>query len=243
MTGTVFKVVSILLSYPTKELHEAMPEIRQVIEALPVNRAVRDPLSSLAKDIGHRDIYDAQERYVFLFDRTRSLSLHLFEHVHGESRDRGQAMVDMMAMYEEDGFEIEARELPDYLPMFLEYLSTKPVADAISLLGQTSHILAAIRERLSARKSIYVNAFKALESLAKLKPDSKLVNDLLQVPDDDPSDLEALDEIWEEEVVTFGGNAGEDNCGLGRMKKQYRAARRKPPDAVQLPKPENPNHV
>ena len=243
MTVTVFKVASLLLSYPTKELHEAMPEIERAVDPITLNKSIKESLSSLANDIGQRNIYDAQERYVFLFDRTRSLSLHLFEHVHGESRDRGQAMVDLLAMYEEDGFDIEAKELPDYLPMFLEYLSTKPLAEAISLLGQIAHIIAVLRARLTARKSVYVNVFTALDSLANLKPDSKLVDDLLKLPDDDPADLEALDKIWEEEAVTFGGNAGEDNCGLGRMKKQYRAARRKPQGAVQLPKTENPNHV
>ncbi|MEJ2459788.1 MAG: hypothetical protein P8Y58_17260 [Novosphingobium sp.] len=50
---------------------------------------------ALIDDLVTRDLYDAQERYVLLFDRTRKLSLHLFEHVHGESRDRGQAMVDL----------------------------------------------------------------------------------------------------------------------------------------------------
>ena len=112
-------------------------------------------LGRLADDIGGRDAYDAQERYVLLFDRTRSLSLHLFEHVHGESRDRGQAMVDLMAMYEEDGFEIDTKELPDYLPMFLEYLSMKPRAEAVQLLDETAHILAALRERLKKRQSVY----------------------------------------------------------------------------------------
>ncbi len=243
MTVSVFKIVSVLLSYPSKEIHEAMPEIVQIVNEMPINKPIRESLYSLASDIGERDIYDVQERYVYLFDRTRSLSLHLFEHVHGESRDRGQAMVDMLAMYEKDGFEIGTRELPDYLPMFLEFLSTKPITEALSLLGQTSHILVAIRERLTKRKSIYVNAFSVLISLAKMKPDPKLVNELLQIPDDDPKDLDALDKIWEEEVVTFGGGTSTDNCGLERMKKQIRAAQRRPPDAVQNTNTENPSHV
>lgn len=240
---TVFKVVSLLLSYPTEELLEAMPEIRQAIDDSPLDRTGKAALGRLADDIGGRDAYDAQERYVLLFDRTRSLSLHLFEHVHGESRDRGQAMVDLMAMYEEDGFEIGSKELPDYLPMFLEYLSMKPRAEAVRLLDETAHILAALRERLKKRQSVYADAFVALESMARQKPDAGLLKDLLQAPDDDPTDLDALDRIWEEEVVTFGGNADGDDCGLVRLKKQIRAGRRRPADAATPPNAEGTNHV
>ncbi len=243
MNGIAYKVVSLLLSYPTKELLEAMPEIRCAIDASSLKKPIKASLNCLVDDIGHRDVYDAQERYVFLFDRTRSLSLHLFEHVHGESRDRGQAMVDMMAMYEADGFELGTKELPDYLPMFLEYLSTKPEAEARHLLGQTSHILAALHERLKSRQSVYAEAFAALEAITRQKPDPKLLNDLLQTPDDDPTDLEALDKIWEEEAVTFGGNAGEGACGLGRLKTQIRAAQRKPSQEVRSPNSEYGNHV
>jgi len=167
---------------------------------------------------------------VFLFDRTRTLSLHLFEHVHGESRDRGQAMVDLMAMYEADGFEIDARELPDFLPMFLEYLANKLESEARELLGQTVHIITVLKQRLRKRDSVYVNAFVALETIARGKPDAKLVRELLAVPEDDPNDLEALDRIWEEEAVTFGGNAGEGACGTDRIQRQMRAHQRKPDD-------------
>ena len=192
-------------------------------------------MKRLADDIAGLDLYDAQERYVFLFDRTRSLSLHLFEHVHGESRDRGQAMVDLMAMYEKDGFEIDAKELPDYLPMFLEYLSMKPADEASELLGQTAHIIAALRERLKKRKSVYVNAFGVLEALALGKPDAALLAELLEAPEDNPDDLEALDRVWEEEAVTFGGNAGENACGPDRLQRQIRASHRKPADMAQAP--------
>lgn len=240
---TVLKVVSLLLSYPSEELLEAMPGIRQAIDEAPLDASGKAALGRLADDLGGRDAYDAQERYVLLFDRTRSLSLHLFEHVHGESRDRGQAMVDLMAMYGEDGFEIAAKELPDYLPMFLEYLSTKPRAEAVRLLDETAHILAALRERLQKRRSVYAGAFVALESLARQKPDAGLVRDLLNTPDDDPTDLEALDRVWEEEVVTFGGNTGESDCGLVRLKKQIRAGRRRPANAATPPNAESTNHV
>jgi len=229
--NTVLKVISLLLSYPTEELQTGVPELKAALRSSRIGDRERLLIDRLADDIVRLDLYDAQERYVFLFDRTRSLSLHLFEHVHGESRDRGQAMVDLLAMYEADGFDIDARELPDYLPMFLEYLSVKPADEASRLLGQTAHILAALRERLKKRNSIYANAFAVLEALARGKPDARLLRELLDSPEDDPEDLEALDRVWEEEAVTFGGNAGENACGPDRLQRQIRASRRKPSDA------------
>lgn len=231
----ILKIVSLLLTYPTAELHAGLRELKAALGDAALDRNRRLLLERLIDDIAAFDLYDAQERYVFLFDRTRSLSLHLFEHVHGESRDRGQAMVDLMAMYEADGFTIDAKELPDYLPLFLEYLSVKPADEAGELLGQTAHIIATLRERLKKRKSIYANAFAVLEALARGKPDAKLTRELLAVPEDDPADLEALDRVWEEEAVTFGGNAGENACGPDRLQRQMRAHHRKPADTTQAP--------
>lgn len=229
------KIVSLLLTYPTADVHAALPDLKAALGSTTLDKSRRLLLERLIDDIAGCDPYDAQERYVFLFDRTRSLSLHLFEHVHGESRDRGQAMVDLMAMYEADGFTIGAKELPDYLPMFLEYLSVKPADEAGELLSQTAHILTALRERLKKRKSVYANAFAVLEALARGKPDAKLTRELLAMPEDDPADLEALDRVWEEEVVTFGGNTGENACGPDRLQRQMRAHHRKPADPTQAP--------
>jgi len=227
--NTTLKVLSLLLTYPTEELLKGLPELKEALaEDAALGGRELKLVTRLIDDIARLDLYDAQERYVFLFDRTRTLSLHLFEHVHGESRDRGQAMVDLMAMYEADGFEIDAKELPDFLPMFLEYLSNKPDAEARELLGQTAHIITVLKQRLRKRDTVYVNAFVALETIARGKADAKLVRELLAVPEDDPNDLEALDRIWEEEAVTFGGNAGEGTCGTDRIQRQMRAHQRKP---------------
>lgn len=225
---TALKTASILLSYPTPEIHTALPELAEILEkGNQSDKRETRLLVQLARNIAEGDLYDMQERYVHLFDRTRSLALHLFEHVHGESRDRGQAMVDLMAVYEENGLVIDEKELPDYLPLFLEYLSTRPEAEAREMLSQTLHIITALRERLKKRKSIYANVFLALETFAKAKPDQGLVDTILARPEDDPDDLEALDAIWEEEVVTFGGNSGENDCGPDRMQRQLRASQRK----------------
>jgi len=219
-----FKVLSALLSYPTGELQQAAPELAAAVDAealLP--RGVRRQLQTLIDDIASGDLYDLQERYTLLFDRTRSLSLHLFEHVHGESRDRGQAMIDLKAMYEKNGLSIDARELPDFLPLFLEFLASRPAPEACTTLGQPAHILAALAERLRKRGSPYEAAFRALTALAAAKPKAEDLTALLQEPDPDPLDLKALDAAWEDEPVTFGPGANSCKDGLvARM----RAARR-----------------
>ena len=212
-----FKVLSALLAYPSVELQQATADLRTVVEteAL-VPAAIRRQLDVLLADLAEGDIYDLQERYVLLFDRTRSLSLHLFEHVHGESRDRGQAMVDLLAMYEDKGLAAVKNELPDYLPLFLEFLATLPQAEACDLLGQPAHILGALAERLRKRGSPYEAVLRALVALSSVKPTGEEVSALLALPDPDPLDLAALDAAWEDEAVQFGPGAS-DSCKDGLM--------------------------
>ena len=136
------KTISALLCYPSEDVQAAIPELQAAVaseKALP--KETEDALSGLLKEYATGDIYDLQERYVLLFDRTRSLSLHLFEHVHGESRDRGQAMVDLAQLYEKHGLAVSANELPDFMPLFLEFLSAIPSAEARQHLSETVHIL------------------------------------------------------------------------------------------------------
>jgi nitrate reductase delta subunit len=224
-----FKAFSVLLTYPTAELQQACGEISEEIETettLPFS--VRDQLHKLLTELATDDIYDLQERYVLLFDRTRSLSLHLFEHVHGESRDRGQAMIDLKAQYEKANLFMGAAELPDFLPLFLEFLSTLPAREARDMLGQPAHILAAMAERLRKRHSPYEAVFRALVALAAAKPKETEVSALLALPDPDANDLAALDAAWEDEQVTFGPGAS-DGCKDGLITR-IRGALRPAPD-------------
>ncbi|WP_428028564.1 nitrate reductase molybdenum cofactor assembly chaperone, partial [Altererythrobacter sp.] len=164
--------------------------------------------NGLLDEVAEGDLYDLQERYILLFDRSRSLSLHLFEHIHGESRDRGQAMVDLAEHYERHGLVLSAKELPDFLPLFLEFLATRPLPEALELLEQPLHVIAALGERLRKRKSAYAWVLLALESIARGKPSQAVLDELLAAPDDDPEDLQALDRAWEDQPVTFGPGAG-----------------------------------
>ncbi len=224
------KVLSALLTYPSEELQIAADELKSMLakEAILPERH-RSTIAALIDDIAGRDLFDAQERYILLFDRTRSLSLHLFEHVHGESRDRGQAMVDLIKLYEDGGYSPTTKELPDFLPLFLEYAATRAPAEALELIGQPGHVFAALRERLAKRKSPYEAVFAALVALSKAKLDETALAALREEPDPEPDDLEALDAAWEDEEVTFGPGAAKNACGVDSLASKLRQARRPAP--------------
>ncbi len=234
------KVLSALLTYPTPELQDAIPELRNALDVegvLPSRNC--DRLDRIMHELSTGDLYDNQERYVFLFDRTRSLSLHLFEHVHGESRDRGQAMVDLAEHYAQHGFAISTSELPDYIPLFLEFLSLAPVTEAQGLIGETAHVLELLRQRLKKRKSAYSSVFSALLALADVRVADTIALSVAAEATDDPNDLVALDKAWMDEEVTFGPAAALA-CGKEDLAAKLRAARRPAPDMPPRPAPQRP---
>jgi len=171
MPMILFKAFSALLSYPTPEMRAALPEIAGAINASPlIHAGEKRELAALIRELGEGDLLSAEARYVDLFDRGRALSLHLFEHLHGESRDRGAAMVELKRLYEAAGFELFGRELPDYLPVVLEYLSCRDLTEARGMLADCAHILASISRSLIARQSRYAAVLQALLVVAGEKP-------------------------------------------------------------------------
>jgi nitrate reductase molybdenum cofactor assembly chaperone NarJ/NarW len=235
----ILKALSALLTYPSAELIAALPEIGALVEGdRLLCRHDRAGLLGLVTHLQGGDLFDRQEEFGLLFDRTRSLSLHLFEHVHGESRDRGQAMVDLIKLYEEGGFTPTTEELPDFLPLFLEYASTLALREALDLIRQPAHVVTALAERLAKRKSPYEAIFRALLCLAKTKPDAQALAALMAEPDPEPDDLEALDAAWAEEEVRFGPSA--DACGQTELATKLRAARR-PAEGIETPPPRRPD--
>jgi nitrate reductase molybdenum cofactor assembly chaperone NarJ/NarW len=205
MLDRTLKALSLMLSYPSQELQDAMPEIGPVLAADPrIAPNTRSALRALTESLGEGDLFDLQESYVMLFDRSRTLSLNLFEHVHGESRDRGGAMVSLIETYRGGGFEPATTELPDHLPVLLEFLASRPFVEAQETLADAAHIFDALTTRLVRRESGYAAAFAALSQLAGAQADLQAVAGMLAQPDDDPTDLAALDAVWEETEVTFG---------------------------------------
>jgi len=199
-----YRACAALLSYPEADLLAALPELLAVLDGEPtLSDALRVELSGLFTEFGREPLTRLQENYVALFDRSRALSLHLFEHVHGESRDRGQAMVDLLAAYRARGVTTAGNELPDYLPAFLEYLSLLPEPEARELAAEASGVLRALGERLAERGSRYAAVFAALLELAG-EPGLAVRRAGRPTPGAEDSP-EALDRAWREEPVVFGG--------------------------------------
>ena len=217
-----YRALAALIAYPTEALQAATGEIAAVLaEEDLVPAPWRAGIDGLLTELADHDIYDLQERYFALFDRGRTLSLHLFEHVHGESRNRGQAMADLIELYRGHGFEPTASELPDFLPLFLEFLSLLPGHEAQALLAEPAGILQILADRLVTRKSAYAPVFQALATLANAP-----AIDLPDTSAEDPDDLVALDAAWEEAAVHFGPGEQIDSCGTDRLRTRLRAAAR-----------------
>lgn len=198
-----FKVLSALLSYPQAEMLEALEDMTGVIEQDDI-LPPRDKSATLhlLREFADTDLLELQERYVNLFDHGRALSLHIFEHVHGESRDRGQAMVDLMEYYRAHGFEITVKELPDYIPLFLEYLSQRPLEETCALLSDAIPILSLLGARLRERGSSYHVLFNALEKIAGTPENLEEIKKTAANEGPDET-LIHMDKIWEEEPVIF----------------------------------------
>lgn len=229
------RVLARLLDYPTVELQQAAGEMIEIIHAEGRwSPELRRQLMSWCQRLADADLLERQAEYVALFDKGRSTSLLLFEHVHGESRDRGQAMVDLMNEYENAGFELDARELPDYLPLFLEYLSTRGEGDIGRWLGEIRHILALLTARLEEREADHALVPLALLALigAEGDVDDHRAAAKAEEPDDTP---EALDAVWEEEVVRFSADSDED-CALQSAEGRRLAERKRevPSDPVTI---------
>jgi nitrate reductase delta subunit len=195
----VVRALGALLSYPREDLRQALPEIADVIRSSPfVTTCEREGLLALIEELGEGELLASEERYVELFDRGRATALHLFEHLHGESRDRGDAMVELKRLYERAGFELSTRELPDYLPVVLEYLSCRDLAEARAMLSDCAHILKKIAGALIARGSTYAAVLQALIVIAGETP-----LDAASVPRV-RNQTENLDRDWLEEPAFAG---------------------------------------
>lgn len=192
----ILKVIGLLLEYPDEVLWDNREEALALVSAdAPALLAFVEPLLAAP-------LLDRQAEWCEVFERGRATSLLLFEHVHAESRDRGQAMVELMNQYEQAGLQIDCRELPDHLPLYLEYLSTLPPAGSREGLQNVAPILALLGGRLKQRQCEYYRLFDALLALAGSKLNSDSVTK--QVAGEKRDDTrQALDAVWEEEQVKF----------------------------------------
>jgi nitrate reductase delta subunit len=188
------RVLARLLSYPDALLRGDLIDMRQALQsesAITPARLVE--LEALINALERGNPLENEAEYVEVFDRGRATSLHLFEHVHGDSRDRGPAMIDLAQTYEKAGLFLGPNEMPDYLPVVLEFVSTQPPTEARAFLSEMAHIFNAIFNALQQRNSAYASVLGALLELSGEKAHPVKV-----VPD------EPLDTAWEEPVVFDG---------------------------------------
>ena len=212
-----FKILGALLDYPTPELQLAVDEIEQALsEERALGPAELEGVRTMIQRVRRDDIMDLQEYWIALFDRSKRLALHLYEHSYGESRDRGQAMVNLALTYHMNGFELAAPEMPDYLPLFLEFLSVIPEVHARRYLTDAVEIIEALRIRLEERDSTYAALLGALVTLASREADADEVEAILAEEPQDPPDLEALDKQWAEEPIDFTAGSALKDCAYAR---------------------------
>lgn len=198
------RVLAHVLRYPDAELRSHIPELQEALRseaALPATRLVE--LLALLQHLATQSSLDVESEYVELFDRGRRTALHLFEHVHGDSRDRGPAMVDLIQTYEKAGLLMGASELPDYLPVVLEFASTQPPQQAQEFLSEIAHIVRVIFSALLKRNSPYASVLAAVLELAGEKAEAVAV-----APEPE------MDESWSEPEV-FGGCSTEGQAKPG----------------------------
>ena len=191
------RVLARLISYPDDALRAHLDDLRQALRseaALQPARAAE--VAALIDSLANQSAIDAEADYVQLFDSGRRTSLHLFEHVHGDSRDRGPAMIDLAQTFEKAGLYLAEGEMPDHLPVVLEYASTQPPREARAFLAEMAHIFNVIFSALDKRQSRYASVLGALIELAGEKASP------VNLPDEAP-----IDETWSEPAAFDGCSA------------------------------------
>lgn len=217
----ILSVISRLLDYPSQDVltyqSDILDLINQAEKEHKLGKSLSTRLRTFVQTHAAKELLEWQSEYDGLFERGRSLALWLFEHVHGESRDRGQAMVDLVATYREAGLEISQHELPDYIPLFLEFLATQGKQNAQAWLQDVEHILGLLQCRLERRESDYSVLFEVMLTIGGSK--IKLEEIRAQIASEKRDDTkEAIDKEWEEEEVTFGAESLEKSCGTAVRK-------------------------
>lgn len=216
---TTLRVLAHLLDYPDAALRAALPEMREALHAQDTLDEERlAEIDALVDTLLRDDGFDTEAAYVDLFDRGRGTALHLFEHVHGDARERGPAMIDLIQTYEQAGLYLASDELPDHLTVLLEYASTQPAASAKNLLGEIAHILRNVFSALTRRQSAYASVLAALLDLAG---EPVRAVELPREP--------GLDETWSEPAAFDGcSSAGQRRPGETQPVRVVRNTRAQP---------------
>lgn len=211
------KALARVLDYPDAELQQHSDELADILGQRPeLSASEQEAIRALLQSLGRSDLLTVQAAYGETFDRGSKVSLYVFEHVYGESRDRGPAMIELKQVYREHGLETDGHELPDFLPVVLEFCALLPEAEARQWLAETIHVLQRLSVRLNERDSGYASAVVVLLRLIGADPFPEALTDMAgrEARDDTPA---AMDQVWAEAPVTFGPDAAQTACGATRQ--------------------------
>lgn len=180
----VFMAAARLLAYPDRALHVLLPEIAAYLRELPDSGPVT-ALETVAEWLRDTNVAEVEARYVATFDFNESTALYLTAHELGDSRRRGQALVELRTLLRAAGFEEATEELPDYLPLLLEFLAHAPLALAdtpitTDALGALERRLAAVCERICTHlgtdnpyRDVFVALLGVLPEPAEANPERR----------------------------------------------------------------------
>lgn len=165
----LYRILSLLLDYPDDYLKDHLSDIAELIETDPeIASEERRAVIEVVDWMRATDLLALQAHYVQSFDLTPDHSLHLTHHTFGESRERGPALVELAEFYKAHGFEAVEHELPDYLPLVLEFVTTLDATGVAVFLRDRGPTLAVLAERLERAQSPYAALARVLARRARV---------------------------------------------------------------------------
>jgi nitrate reductase delta subunit len=166
---TIYKLLSTLLDYPSRELFDNLAEVRQALDGcLDVSHEERAVMRKFLARLENGDLTEIQADYVQTFDLTPEHSLHLTHHLFGDDKNRGPALIDLSELYKDYGVEVATNELPDYLPLILEFVAYQEESDAQEFLSDAVKVFAVLATNLEKAKSPYAPLVRIIENRASL---------------------------------------------------------------------------
>lgn len=165
----LYKMLSVLLEYPDQELLDHLPEIITLVDASPdLDMNERSALLGFINHLASQPLTELQADYVKTFDLTAENSLHLTHHLFGDDKNRGPALIDLGELYKDYGVEVVTNELPDYLPLVLEFAAYLDDSEANVFLADANKVLGVLVDNLAQSGSPYAPLLSIVEGRATL---------------------------------------------------------------------------
>lgn len=164
----LYKVLSHLLDYPNQGLKEGIAELRDALSEPEISGEERQVVNEFIDHLAQTELPELEKAYVKTFDMIPAHSLHLTHHLFGDDRERGPALVDLGEHYKGMGLEARKGELPDYLPLILEYVSTLDDIAARVFLSDALKVITVIAGNLESSDSPYAPLLRVIEGRGHL---------------------------------------------------------------------------